>query len=272
MNFVKAVSQMSSQITARDNTLGGSSGAFDLLTVMPDTIRCAFQGAVHSRRFSAGQVIYSVGDAGNEMFRIVSGMVRLSVLRDDGREMVLAVLQSGESFGAHDLISNTCRTHMAEAESPVEVQVLNRRAFNALRLAHRSFDEALLRLMTDQLNQLAAYLAAATVDELPNSLARRLLDTARPDAANRLVVRVGQTELALMIGASRQTVNKILRQFESDGLVSLGYRAVTIRNPHALADRVEQVPVEAPAAPWRLFARGSSDRGSFRAGDSLALA
>jgi len=171
------------------------------------------------------------------MFRVVAGMVRLSVLRDDGREMVYCLLQAGDCFGEQDLVSGKRRTHMAEAENEVEVQVLSLRAFNALRLAHHAFDDALLRLLADSMEILADYLAGATFDELPSRLAQRLLDTARPDAAGRLAVRVPQTELALMVGASRQTVNKILRHFEAEGLVSLGYGSIIILDPGALADR-----------------------------------
>ena len=248
MIFPEKLSRMPEQFPHSNSASRRSGGLFDLLVWLPEPARQTFADAVHPRRYSPGQIIYSTGDAANEMFRIVAGMVRLSVLRDDGREMVYGLLHSGDCFGAHDLVRGGCRTHMAEAEDKVEVQVLSRQAFHALRLAHRAFDDALLRLLAGGIELLGTYLAAATFDELPNRLAQRLLDTARPDAAKRLAVRVPQTELALMIGVSRQTVNKILRQFETAGVVSLGYGSVIIRDPGALADRAGQVPAQLSAA------------------------
>lgn len=217
-----------------------SDWGLDLLAWLPEPACAAFARSARTRRFSPGETVYAIADPAREMFRVVSGMVRLAIWSADGREIVYGLLQAGDCFGAHDLVCGGRRTHAAEARNRVVVQALDRRAFAELRTDHRVFDEALLHLVTGELKLLATYFAAATFDEPPSFLARRLLDSAQRDRAQRLVVRLPQTELALLIGATRQTVNKILRTFENGGLVALGYGEVVIRDPAGLAALAER--------------------------------
>jgi len=209
--------------------------------------RQAFVSTVYLRRYSAAGTIFLQGDSGDEMFRIMSGTVRLSVLRTNGRQVAYALLQPGACFGVSSLIDSRCRTHTAMAETDVKLQVLSRHAFNALRAADRAFDEALLRLLASGMGLLDDYLADATSDSLFSRLASQLLEAALPGEVNGLTVHLSQAELGLRIGASRQTVNKILGQFEAEGAISLGYRAITIRDRKVLRNRM-MMPDELSAA------------------------
>jgi len=132
------------------------------------------------------------------------------------------------------------------AETDVTLQVLSRQDFNALRAADRAFDEGPLRLLASGMGCLDDYLADATSDSLFSRLASQLLEAALSHEAKGLTVHLSQAELGLRIGASRQTVNKILGRFVAEGAISPGYRAIIIRDRKAVRNRL-MVPDELSA-------------------------
>lgn len=210
------------------------TGQFDLHRWLPEDVRAAFAAMTKRRRYAAGRMIYSQAEPGNEMFRLVEGEVRLSLMRDDGRELVYLLFQPGDCFGESSLIDGGPRPHTADAQTDVVLEVVSRESFNRLRAAHPSFDSGLLRLLCGHMRLLSGYVADATLDQLPSRLASRLLATARDDVDGIPTVRLSQAELGRMVGASRQTINKLLQQFRSQGLVGLSYSVVTITDQRSL--------------------------------------
>lgn len=215
-----------------------SGERFDILPLLPEFLRPLFLDKAGIRRYSEGQTIYFQGDTAFEFYRIVAGTVRLSFIDRDGREVVYIHYGPNDCFGYSDLIDGKGLPHTAEAYSEVEVQVLGRDAFNALR-THRAFDEALLRLLCGYMRLLSEDVADARLDGLPNRLALQLLEMARPNEAGLPAVQASQSELGLMIGATRQWVNKLLREFQDDGLVQLTYGKVILRDMNALKRRAK---------------------------------
>ena len=213
-----------------------SLGRFDIVPLLPDTLRSAFLSETSTRRYAEGQTIYCQGDTATELYRVTTGAVRISYIDHDGREVVYVHYEPTDCFGYSDLIDGKGLPHTAEAYSDVEVQVISRTVFEALR-AHRAFDDALLRLLCSYMRLLSGNLAEAALDGLPNRLALQLLEIARPDAAGLPTVRLSQSELGRMVGATRQWVNKLLREFQQDGLVELAYGTVLLRDANALRRR-----------------------------------
>lgn len=209
----------------RTRALGGR---FDLFELLPEPVAQAFLDASRPRSVPDGHVIYQQGDIGTEVYRIVSGQVRLSVLHSDGRELVFVTFEPGDAFGISTLIDNEPLPHTAEAHGPVQLQVVSRAAFAALRAEHRAIDEAMLRLLCRHMRALSTYVTEATLNDLTLRLARRLLEVARPGADRLPAIRLPQAELAQHFGVSRQTINKLLKQFEDEGLVRLAYGSVVL--------------------------------------------
>jgi len=179
---------------------------------------------------SDGHMIYQQGDIGTEMYRIVSGLVRLSFLHPDGRELVFNTFEPGDCFGMIALIDGEPLLHTAEAHGQVRLQVVSSAAFAALRSKHRALDEAMLRLVSRLMRALSTYVLDATLNDLPIGLARRLLEVARPGDDLQPVIHLPQAELARLFGVSRQTINKLLKQFEDEGLVRLIYGSVILQD------------------------------------------
>jgi CRP/FNR family cyclic AMP-dependent transcriptional regulator len=192
------------------------SSPFDIFQWLPAEVRDEFTKAARRRRCLKGELIYIQGEPGEHMYRLLSGAVRLSVARSDGRELLYLLFEPGDCFGVSSLVDGESRPQTAEAGSDLEMLVVDRRAFNRLRTEHREFDDGLL----------SGFFADAHLDDLTARVASRIVAAARsfgmPGVGGiNLSVRLSQAELALMVGASRQAVNKVLQQFQKDGLVSI---------------------------------------------------
>lgn len=211
------------------------SGRFDLFRWLPDDVQRDFIAATRPRTLNAGATLYSQGDVATEMYRIIDGVVRLSVLRHDGRELTYSVFGAPACFGFSSLIDHKGLPHTATAQTDMRIEVISRAAFQDLRARHRPLDEALLQALCGHMRTLSIYMGDASLDGLPNRMARRLADLAgskRDDPTP--VVEMSQADLATMLGASRQSVNKQLRQFEDTGLIRLNYGTIVVLDLAAL--------------------------------------
>src|SRR5688572_23907227 len=88
---------------------------FDMLQWLPETVGAALIAAAKPRRLPEGGSIYVQEDEGDEMFRLVSGSVRLSVMGADGRDLLYLLFAPGDCFGTSSLVDGESRPHTAEA-------------------------------------------------------------------------------------------------------------------------------------------------------------
>lgn len=211
------------------------SSSFDLFQWLPADVGVAFEHVARRRRFVLGEIIYSQGEPGDQMFRLAAGAVRLSVARSDGRELLYCLFEPGDCFGTSSLVDGEPRPQSAAALEDCEVQVLGKPGFDELRKQHRSFDDALLRLATRHMRLLSSFFADAHLEAMAARVASRIIAAAksfgRPtEGGIALSIRLSQAHLALMVGGSRQTVNKVLQQFQKENLINLKYGRLVIHS------------------------------------------
>jgi CRP/FNR family cyclic AMP-dependent transcriptional regulator len=216
---------------------------YDMFTWMEPATQSAFLAAVHLRRCAAAQVIYLEGDHGTEMFRVASGGVRLSCDTPDGRQLILLQLGEGDCFGGSSLVDGGSRPQTAEAIGSTVLQVLPRDGYDRLMAEQPSFGRAMLQLLAKQMRAAAAHYANRNLDRIATRVASRLLLLA-DDGAARVssppIVRISQSELASMVGASRQHVNRALRRLQSLAMISIGYNQIEIVDPAAMTALMQQ--------------------------------
>jgi len=223
------------QSSLRDRCAESRTGycALDIFQWLSTEAQAAFARESRRRQFPDGSRIYSQSDPGNEMFRVVSGHVRMSILREDGREALHSLLEPGSCFGICSMLDGAPRHHTTTADGDVQVQVLRRDACERLRSQHVCFGDGLIRHMSRQTRLLCEYFASSTLDDLPSRVAMRLLMThSRVITKNGIswIVRLSQSEIALMVGASRQAVNRVLQRFQNEGLISIEYGSVRLHD------------------------------------------
>jgi CRP/FNR family transcriptional regulator, cyclic AMP receptor protein len=217
------------------NAVPGVRG--DFLQWLPEPVRRSFQARSVIRSLRAGQIIFQYGDSVKEMYRILRGTVRVLTMRMDGLQLVYALLGPGECLGASSLIDREPMPQTAEALDDVCLQVLSASGFTKLRQEHRVFDDVLLRHLSSRLRMFSAYMANAVLADLPSRVALRLLEVARVGLRGELTASLTQASLASLIGTSRQTINKVLKQLENDGLIHQSYGVIQLKD----IDRLKQM-------------------------------
>lgn len=198
------------------------------------------------RRFGDGELVFRQGDAGSALFGVLSGRVRIFAPGPDAGEITLNLLDPGEVFGEIAALDGRPRTASAVAMEPTALLQLRRDALLGAVQRHPQFAEAVIHLLCDRLRWTSDIIEDAAFLPLPARLAKRLLALARlhGDAEGRLRLRLSQRELATLVGASRESVNKLLSQWREMGLVELQRQRLLLLDPEGLA-RVAEKPAKA---------------------------
>jgi CRP/FNR family transcriptional regulator, cyclic AMP receptor protein len=200
-------------------------------------------GAMRTRRFRRGEVIFHAGDPGDALFVVASGRVKIMLPAEDGTEpAILTTIEPGAFFGVLALLDGAPRSATAVAFDAVQALVLRRESFDALLDGEPMLRRALLSALTAEIRRLTAQVEDLHFLDLPGRLARHLLRSIAPN--NPEVLPVGeqrlpwpytQAELAGMIGGSRQSVNRLLADFVAEGLLQFDDDVLVIPDPARLA-------------------------------------
>jgi CRP/FNR family cyclic AMP-dependent transcriptional regulator len=198
---------------------------------------------LRARKFRRGEVLFHEGDPGDSLFIVVSGSVKVVVPSDQGDEAILATLGPGDSLGELSLLDGVPRSASAIAIEPVEALMLPRQQFLSLLATDANLRAAVLGHLAAELRRLTTHVADLHFLDLTGRLAARLARLAEergerdPDGSVRLDAPPTQGDLASMVGATRQSVNKLLGEFAQEGLIRLESDAIVIPDMEALAAR-----------------------------------
>jgi CRP/FNR family cyclic AMP-dependent transcriptional regulator len=194
------------------------------------------------RVFKKGHLVFREGDEARSLFVILEGLVKVYVGSDDGDEMVLATLRPPDVFGEIAVVDGRPRSASAQTLDATTVLELERDAFLELVGASPSMTEALLTSLGDVLRRLTEQASDLVFLDLHGRVAKRLVAMAgergeRVDEACELDLEVTQSDLAKMVGGSRQSVNQILSALERRGYLEMSGRKFVIRDLPALRRR-----------------------------------
>ena len=205
----------------------------------PEPLQAIAQ-TLRRRRFRRGEVLFHEGDPGDSLFIVASGAVKVVVPSEEGGEAILATLQRGDFLGELALLDGAPRSASAIALEATETLALPRDRFNALVASEPVIRDALLSSLAGELRRLTAHVAELHFLDLTGRLAARLArlaeehGTREADGSIRLDAPLTQSDLAAMIGATRQSVNKLLGEFVEEGLLRLDRDAIVIPDLEAL--------------------------------------
>ena len=196
------------------------------------------------RWFKRGEVIFHKGDPGETLFMIVQGQVKIVLPSEMGEEALLAVLDEGEFFGELSLIDEQPRSATIVASEPTETLVLHRDAFLKALTQAPELAIDMLRVLSRRLREADEFVEDAVFLDVPGRLAKKLLQLAEAyghptgEGGTTIGLRLTQQELATMVGATRESVNKHLRAYRSRGIIELDHQRIIIRKPDDLARRI----------------------------------
>ena len=205
--------------------------------------KAALESCVRRRVFKRGEVVVHKGDPGGSLFIIAEGQVRVVLPSDSGEEALLAVFDEGDFFGELSLIDGQPRSATVVTSAPTEMLVLHRDDFlNFLRTSPEVGID-MLRVLARRLRETDEFVEDAVFLDVAGRLAKKLLELAnkygREIAAGTAIdMRLTQQELATMVGATRESVNKHLRSYRSRGILDVSQQRIVIKKPEELKRRI----------------------------------
>ncbi len=194
-----------------------------LFEVLSDDDRAYILGLMRPVEFAPGQLIFSRGDAGNGLYVVDSGRVRLSIITQDGRELSLAHATTGSVFGEIACLDGRERTADATAISPVKAFFLSQTAFNTAMRTKPQIALSAVRFLCARLRETDQKLEAVALHPIEVRLARLVKSMVEASAQApikgkaRLELGMSQSEIGLLIGASRPKVNAAFALLEAEG-------------------------------------------------------
>lgn len=194
------------------------------------------------RTYTRGESIFHQGDPGEALFVVAEGIVKIVLLSEDGDEMVLATLASGDTFGELALIDGGPRSASARAVQPTTVFALPREAFLRAVNQYPPLLESLHQALGTLLRALLAQASDLVFMDLAGRVAKLLMAMADregkvQDHGITLDLHLSQSGLAGMVGGSRPSVNQILKSFEARGYLEVKGKRIVIRHPESLRRR-----------------------------------
>lgn len=184
-------------------------------------------------RLARGESVFHEGDPGDSLYVIISGKVKLARTSADGRESLLAVLGPGEMFGELSLFDPGPRLSTGHVVSTTELVSLGNDALRLFLADHPEVAMQMLAGLAHRLRRTNEGLSDLVFTDVPGRVAKALLDLSdrfgrRTEDGLHVAHELTQEELAQLVGASRETVNKALADFAHRGWVTLGAKSVTL--------------------------------------------
>jgi CRP-like cAMP-binding protein len=185
------------------------------------------------RRYPKDTVVFFENDEGDSFFMIVSGRIKVTILGDDGREVILSVLGPGDFFGEMALLDDEPRSATAIAIEECELLSLQRSDFESVIGNKPSISLALVRVLTARLRKANHQISTLALLDVYGRVARVLMDMAR-DEGRRLkdgriaFRRATHQEIANRIGTTRETVTRMMKDLERQSLMHIEGREIVL--------------------------------------------
>jgi CRP/FNR family transcriptional regulator, cyclic AMP receptor protein len=189
-----------------------------------------------------GEVVFSEGEPGDSLYIVLSGKLKVGRRAADGRQNLIAVMGPSDMVGELSLFDPGPRTATATAVLDTRLARLRKQALRPWLTNRPEIAEQLLRVLARRLRRTNDALADLIFTDVPGRVAKTLLQFAgrfgtREGGVLRVSHDLTQEELAQLVGASRETVNKALADFASRGWLRLDGKTVIIMDTERLARR-----------------------------------
>lgn len=194
--------------------------------------------------FRKNEIIFHQESSGDSLYIIESGRVRIFRISENGDEMSLAIFGRGDFFGELSLLDGLPRSAGAVTMEKTRTLILYRDEF--LRCLQEDFriTANILATLSRRLRRTTRYAEGLTFLDVPGRIAQKLLDLVEDygeeteDGGVRISLRMTQSDLASLVGTSRETVNRALRTYRQMGLIRTDGAYITVLDPRGLRQRI----------------------------------
>jgi CRP/FNR family cyclic AMP-dependent transcriptional regulator len=198
---------------------------------------------LNKQSLKKGEILFREGDEGTALYMIISGKLKVIRQSRDGDEVILAVLASGDFCGEMALLDGLPRSADAVAIDETHLYGLNRKDFLAYVMNNETAVRAILAALSRRLRKADDFLEDIFFLNVSSRLAKKLIDLAgingyKEGQCEPVKLTVTQKDLAAMVGASRESVNKELRTLRERELISLEGNTILIQDIDGLRLRI----------------------------------
>jgi CRP-like cAMP-binding protein len=199
-----------------------------------------FAELLREKSYPKGSVILFEDDPGDALFIVRAGRVKVVLVAEDGREVVLGILGPAEHFGELSLIDDQPRPAHVIAMEESTLLVLRRDDFRRRVEQNPSVAWSLLAELSRRLRRADGKIGSLVLLDVPGRIARLLLDAADEGGSDLVDKTLTRQTIAHLIGASRETVSRATREFQDSGWVTAEQRRIRIADRAALDKRSQQ--------------------------------
>ncbi len=189
-------------------------------------------GLCHTQQLAAGEVLFQKGDAGDALFGVRRGQVRIETGASDGSRLTLNFMGPGDLFGEVAVLDGQNRTADATAGEPSELFVLRREDFLSFLEREPKVAIKIIMLLCQRIRWQSERMEESMLQPLPVRLARRLCALAADFGSE---VHISQEQLGVFVGAARESVNRQLQLWRKDGILDLQRGRILLQNMTKLA-------------------------------------
>jgi CRP/FNR family transcriptional regulator, cyclic AMP receptor protein len=198
-----------------------------------------FADLTRERTFPKGSVILFEHDPGDSLYVVRSGRVKVVLVGEDGREVILGVLGVGEHFGELSLIDELPRSAHVIAMEDASLIVLRSDDFRRRVESSSAVAWALLRELSRRLRRADEKIGGLVLLDVPGRISRLLLDFAEGAVGDLIDKPLTHQTIAQMIGASRETVSRAMKDFQDAGWITVERRRIRLTDRAALERRAQ---------------------------------
>jgi CRP/FNR family transcriptional regulator, cyclic AMP receptor protein len=191
------------------------------------------------RTHPRGSVILFENDPGDCLFVVRAGRVKVELIGEDGREVILGVLGVGQHFGELSIIDERPRSAHVIAMEDANLIVLRREDFRKKVESSPSIAWSLLLELSRRLRRADDKIGGLVLLDVPGRIARLLLDMAEESGTDQIEKSLTHQTIAQMIGASRETVSRAMKDFQDAAWITVERRRITLSNRDALEQRAQ---------------------------------
>jgi CRP/FNR family transcriptional regulator, cyclic AMP receptor protein len=188
-------------------------------------------GLCHTQQLQTGEVLFQKGDAGDALFAVRRGQIRIETGASDGSRLTLNFMGPGDLFGEVAVLDGQDRTADATAGEASELFVLPREDFLSFLEREPKVAVKLIELLCHRIRWMSERMEGSVLQPLPVRLAKRLCSLASEYGSE---VRISQEQLGTFVGAARESVNRQLQLWRKDGILDLQRGRIRLHNMNKL--------------------------------------
>ena len=177
-------------------------------------------GAVTKSRFKKGSTLIKAGEVSNALYIILSGRAHVVMADDNGREVILAILHTGDYVGEMSLLDHEAHSATVYAEVAMDVLMLGRDDFVRCLHENAELSLAVMRGLIKRLRNADHKIESLALTNVHTRVAELLKQLATPDENGNMVIRdkLSRQDIAKMVGASREMVSRVMKDYEDQGV------------------------------------------------------